>query len=299
METLSPYITEVPSNNHSNPQLALSLAALHLIKEQTTELGNRTPAADQALVAATIGDYVVAQEQIDRLRRVLSDPATKPKPDVPRTEQQKLARTQTKQELFSYKTRAAQFNHILRQMIDSSPDTPYSEVRDFLYQAYKRFNPNYDKHTFPTIAGQLESVLQGMASEIYTQQLAVANGLFFRDSSLEQDLGGTDYFIEIGDELWPVDAKSTLEAAVAARQNDTQGKHLVLSAATTPGEQLKPMELGLRLSPEQIEIRKETFFLQVALELQRVTTARAKQAELSKIASEQTTAQVADAMAAS
>lgn len=127
----------------------------------------------------------------------------------------------------------AEFNHAVKDMVNSNPSLGFAEVLSFITDMNRNVNGNRagGRHFDDEIRG----VLVGMRHEIAVEQMLWhMPGVTYREATTEEDLKGADIFVSVdGSPMMPFDIKSSREKAersrAAAIQSGFDGNHIVWS----------------------------------------------------------------------
>lgn len=174
----------VEENDHARRSIAIRLAATALSHEGGT---NRLSLEGHAMnVTSRLTTFLDTQLKLDENRQNHGD----------------------RQEKLHLLTEASEFNHAIKEMIDTNPSLKYLEVLNFLNQMNLRINGNDGAQKFDI---EMKRILSGMRHEIAVEQMLwMMDGVEYKDATVEQDMKGADMLVSInGSQLTPIDIKST------------------------------------------------------------------------------------------
>lgn len=172
---------------------AIQMAATALKGEH--ESGYLTPEGHAMNITAQLTSYTESAHRLDTLQ----------------------SRGATYKEKLPLRQKMAEFNHAIKDMVDSNPALRYSEVLSFLRDMNQVINGRDGAAQFEHTA---QGILTGMRHEIAVEQmLRYMTDVEYKEATIDEDLKGADLFVSLnGSEMTRIDIKASDETARMKRQ---------------------------------------------------------------------------------
>ena len=109
--------------------------------------------------------------------------------------------------------KVAEFNHAVKDMIDSNPSLTFSEVSKFILSMNQTINGRVSGG--PRFEHEVTQRLVGMSHEIAVEQmLGYMPGVDYQEATVDDDVNGIDLFVSIdGSPMTPIDIKASSSTA--------------------------------------------------------------------------------------
>ena len=234
------------------PRAAFALTAMTLVELGTTTEGNRTHCADQLHVAATLPDYIRAQNNLTSAQT------------------DEYGYGLTTEERRAYVRDTVVFNHALESLIDNDSGATFNEVTKFVYGMYTQLFPRDTPEQRQAIKKDIEMTLNGIRGEIIGEQLLEYLGYDTERPTVEDDMRGIDRHVYFEDGWKGVDFK--IDPKMAEKKRLKRPGSLTLTVPV-PDDVIGTK---LRLDPEDVAIYAPYFATGLAREWQRYSAYKAR-----------------------
>ena len=108
--------------------------------------------------------------------------------------------------------KVAEFNHAVKDMIDSNSTLTFNEVKTFILSMNQAINGR--QASGPELEYEVSSLLVGMSHEIaFEQMLGFMPGVEYEEATIDDDLHGADFLVSIDNSpMTPIDVKASQSA---------------------------------------------------------------------------------------
>ena len=234
------------------PRAAFALTAMTLVELGTTPEGNRTRCADQLHVAATIPDYIRAQNNLTSAQT------------------DEYGYGLTTEERRAYVRDTVVFNHALESLIDNDSGATFNEVTKFVYGMYTQLFPRDTPEQRQAIKKDIEMTLNGIRGEIIGEQLLEYLGYDTERPTVEDDMRGIDRHVYFEDGWKGVDLK--IDPKMAEKKRLKRPGSLTLTVPV-PDDVIGTK---LRLDSKDVATYAPYFATELAREWQRYSAYKAR-----------------------
>lgn len=197
-------------------------AASVIALRETFESGYRSPNGDLFAVVSKIDDFARAQDELDECRKY----------NGTNFRNEKIAPLKT----------IIDFNHAIKDMVDNNPALDFHEVTEFITNIYHQSH----QKEFSTLTAEqqteqiswfhnaVKSALNGMRHELGAEQIiGCLYDVEYKETSVEDELKGVDYFVTIDEKTFGIDIKASQKAAEKRKDKGfSNPKHAIWSQLT-------------------------------------------------------------------
>lgn len=234
------------------PHTAFSLTAMTLVELGTTPEGNRTRCADQLHVAATLPDYIRAQNNLTSAQT------------------DEYGYGLTTEERRAYVRDTVVFNHALESLIDNDSGATFNEVTKFVYGMCTQLFPRDTPEQRQAIKKDIEMTINGIRGEIIGEQLLEYLGYDTERPTVEDDMRGIDRHVYFEDGWKGVDLK--IDPKMAEKKRLKRPGSLTLTVPV-PDDVIGTK---LRLDSKDVATYAPYFATELAREWQRYSAYKAR-----------------------
>ena len=135
-----------------------------------------------------------------------------------------------RKERLPYLKKIAEFNHDLKDMVDTNSNLRFNDVVTFIRTMNQQIHGRHDDSAFNT---GLRETLEGMRHELAAEQIiGCIDSVQYRHATTEEDLHGGDFLVSAnGSPFVPIDIKASYLTAERkrehARQNGFDDSHII------------------------------------------------------------------------
>lgn len=188
---------------------AITKSARFLAESATKDSGYRTPEGHRFALIAQLEPFYRAQKALNKIRQ----------------QEQEGVRVSFSKKRY-YRNEVIEFNHTLKDVIDSHPSLSFNELLTFVTRMYQGANPNQNITDF---THEVRLAMNGMRHEIGATQIIGALGLEYDETDNEQEMKGQDLIVYINGQPVPIDIKASPATVEIARQKSLYPDHIIWS----------------------------------------------------------------------